>query len=62
MAIMSIETHERLCGKLELYSLLNAGLQAEHTEKIKPFEEVLNQLQKRLSSCDSKVPTVDDNT
>ena len=48
LAVMSIETYEQLCGKLELYSLLNEGLQAEKKGKTKPFEEVLSQLQKGL--------------
>lgn len=48
LAVMSIETYEQLCGKLELYRLLNEGLQAEKKGETKPFEEVLSQLQKGL--------------
>lgn len=48
LAVMSIETYEQLCGKLELYRLLNEGLQAEKKGETKPFEEVFSQLQKGL--------------
>lgn len=49
LAVLSIEAYERLCGKFELYALLNEGLQAERDGKIKPFDAVLTDLKKGLS-------------
>lgn len=49
LAVMSIETYERLVGKFELYQLLNAGLEASESKKTKPFREVVTKLKKDLS-------------
>ena len=46
LAVLSIEAYEKLCGKFELYSLLNEGLQAEKTGNTKPFDNVINDLRK----------------
>lgn len=46
LAVLSIEAYEKLCGKFELYSLLNEGLQAEKTGYTKPFDNVINDLRK----------------
>ena len=48
LAVMSIEDYERLCGKFELYNLLNEGLQAENEGKVSPFENVIAELRKGL--------------
>ena len=37
LAVLSIETYERLIGKFELYSLLNEGLKAESEGAISDF-------------------------
>ena len=48
LAVMSIEDYERLCGKFELYNLLNEGLQAEKEGKVSPLENVIAELRKGL--------------
>ncbi|WP_103107177.1 type II toxin-antitoxin system Phd/YefM family antitoxin [Brevibacillus reuszeri] len=49
LAVMSIETYERLIGKFELYKLLDEGIDAAKENKVKSFHEVINGIQKRLS-------------
>jgi len=49
LAVMSIETYERLVGKFELYKLLDEGMDAVKENKVKPFREVINGIQKGLS-------------
>ena len=39
LAVMSIETYEKLSGKLELYSLINEVLEQVEQGKIKPMKE-----------------------
>jgi prevent-host-death family protein len=39
LAVMSIETYELLAGKLELYSLINEGLDQQKQGKVKPMRE-----------------------
>jgi PHD/YefM family antitoxin component YafN of YafNO toxin-antitoxin module len=39
LAVMSIETYEELAGKLELYSLINEGLDQRKQGKVKPMKE-----------------------
>ena len=41
LAVLSIETYERLCGKFELYRLLNEGLEAETEGRVRPFNEAI---------------------
>ena len=43
---MSIETYERLVGKYELYKLLDEGIEAKKTQKVRPFEQALIDIQK----------------
>lgn len=50
LAVLSIEAYERLCGKFELYNLLNEGLQAEKSGNVKPFDDVINNLRKGLNA------------
>lgn len=50
LAVLSIEAYEKLCGKFELYNLLNEGLQAETLGKTKSFEEVMSTLRKGLTT------------
>ena len=49
LAVMSIETYERLIGKFELYKLLDEGIDAAKENKVESFHEVINGIQKRLS-------------
>ncbi|GEL77818.1 type II toxin-antitoxin system Phd/YefM family antitoxin [Tenuibacillus multivorans] len=49
LAVMSIETYERLVGKFELYKLLDQGMEAVKENKVKPFRDTVSVIQKGLS-------------
>lgn len=49
LAVMSIETYEKLVGKFELYKLLDEGLDALEKKKVRPFKEALADIEKDLS-------------
>lgn len=49
LAVMSIEVYEQLKGRLELYGLLEKGLEDERHGKIRPFAESLNEIRKGLN-------------
>lgn len=44
LAVMSIEAYELLKGKLELYSLLEKGLQDDRSGNVVPFREGLDSI------------------
>lgn len=44
LAVLSIEAYEKLCGKFELYNLLNEGVQAEKAGRTKPFDDFMDEL------------------
>lgn len=48
LAVMSIETYEKLVGKYELYKLMDEGLDAVKENKVRPFNEALADIQKGL--------------
>lgn len=48
LAVLSIETYEKLCGKFELYNLLNDGLKAEKAGETRPVDDVIADLRKGL--------------
>jgi PHD/YefM family antitoxin component YafN of YafNO toxin-antitoxin module len=48
LAVLSIEAYERLCGKSELYRLLEEGLEAEKAGDVYPFEEAFSGILKEL--------------
>jgi prevent-host-death family protein len=48
LAVMSIETYERLVGKFELYKLLDDGVNAMKEKKVRSFKEALVDIQKGL--------------
>ena len=50
LAVLSIETYEELCGKFELFRLLNEGLESEKAGNIRPFKTALNEIRKELNS------------
>ncbi|NMA36885.1 MAG: type II toxin-antitoxin system prevent-host-death family antitoxin [Papillibacter sp.] len=50
LAVMSIETYEKLVGRFELYTLLEKGLNDAQDGKVKPAEEVFRQLEDRISN------------
>lgn len=46
LAVMSIETYEKLVGKFELYKLIDEGINAAEKGKVRPFREALDDIQK----------------
>lgn len=48
LAVMSIETYEKLVGKFELYKLLEEGHQAMKAGRVKPASDVFEQIEKGL--------------
>ena len=48
LAVMSIETYEKLVGKFELYKLLNEGMDAIRNQKVIPAEDVFNKIEGRI--------------
>mgnify|MGYP000908139734 CR=1 FL=1 len=48
LAVMSIETYERLAGKFELYKLLDEGIEAMNSKKVRSFNEAFSDIQKGL--------------
>ena len=50
LAVMSIETYERLVGKFELYSLLEQGLKDAAAGRVKPADNVFARIESRLSN------------
>lgn len=47
LAVMSIETYERLVGKFELYKLLDQRMETLRN-KVKPFRKAVTDIQKGL--------------
>jgi prevent-host-death family protein len=48
LAVLSIETYEKLCGKDELCRLLDEGLEAEKDGRVRPFSEAAADIRKSL--------------
>lgn len=48
LAVMSIETYERLVGRFELYKLLDEGLEAMKNNKLTPADDVFDRLENGL--------------
>ena len=48
LAVMSIETFERLVGKFELYKLLDEGMEAMKNNKVVPANDVFGQIEREL--------------
>ncbi len=48
LAVMSIETFERLAGKFELYKLLDEGMEAMKNKKILAAEDAFLQVERGL--------------
>jgi len=49
LAVMSIETYELLAGKLELFSLINEGLDQQKHGKVKPMRKSIQNIRSRLN-------------
>ena len=50
LAVMSIETFERLVGKYELYKLLDEGLEAMKQKKVVSAEDVFEKIEIGLNA------------
>ena len=48
LAVMSIEAYERLQGKLELYSLIEQGMEDVRSGNVRPLSEALRDIRKGL--------------
>ena len=48
LAVMSIETYELLSGKIELYRLLNEGLEADKSGETRPMESVFADIRLKM--------------
>ena len=49
LAVMSIETYEKLVGKFELYAMLEKGLDDIKNGRVKPAQEVFARIEGRLT-------------
>ncbi len=48
LAVMSIETYEKLVGKFELHKLIDEGIDAIQKKKVRSFKEALADIEKGL--------------
>jgi prevent-host-death family protein len=48
LAVMSIDTYERLVGKFELYKLLNEGMEAIKDNRVMLAEDVFKEIENGL--------------
>ena len=48
LAVMSIETYERLAGKFELYTLLEKGLDDARSGRVSPAHEAVGKIRAEL--------------
>ena len=44
LAVMSIESYEELCSRMELYHFLNEGLTAARNGEVEPLSKVFEEL------------------
>ncbi|XID94592.1 type II toxin-antitoxin system Phd/YefM family antitoxin [Paenibacillaceae bacterium WGS1546] len=49
LAVMSIETYEKLIGKFELYKLLDEGIESMKENKVRTFRNALHDIQKEIT-------------
>lgn len=49
LAVMSIDLYEQLCGKLELYSLLEQGFEDERRGKLRPLSEAVSDIRREIN-------------
>jgi len=50
LAVLSIETYEKLCGKFELYRLLEESIESEKNGYVRPFCDVVSDIKKGLKN------------
>ncbi len=48
LAVMSIDMYERLCGKAELYALLEEGFEDVRQGNTYPLSDVISEIKKEL--------------
>jgi prevent-host-death family protein len=48
LAVMSIDTYEKLVGKFELHKLLDEGMAAVKSRRVVPAESVFERIESRL--------------
>ena len=48
LAVMSIEAYELLAGKLQLYSLLDEGLDQVKEGKVKPMKKTIKSIREKI--------------
>ncbi|MDR3312838.1 MAG: type II toxin-antitoxin system Phd/YefM family antitoxin [Oscillospiraceae bacterium] len=48
LAVLSIEAYERICGKYELYRLIDEGLEAVERGDVQPFDEAMADIRKEF--------------
>ena len=49
LVVMSVETYELLSGKLELYSLVDAGLDKARQGKTKPMRDAIKSIRAQIN-------------
>lgn len=49
LAVMSIDMYEQLCGKLELYNLLEKGFEDERQGKIRPLSDAISDIRREIN-------------
>lgn len=48
LAVMSIETYEKIVGKFELCKLIDEGLDANNNGMVRPFKEAVQDIQRGI--------------
>jgi prevent-host-death family protein len=48
LAVMSMETYEEITGSLELYNLLNAGLEQANNGQLRPMKDALKEIRQKI--------------
>jgi len=48
LAVMSIETYEYLAGRMQLYKLLDEGLEQEKNGELKDFKSVFSNIKNKI--------------
>jgi prevent-host-death family protein len=49
LAVMSMELYNQLAGRHELYKLLDEGMEAVKNGQVRPFEDAMADLRKRIA-------------
>lgn len=50
LAVMSVEAYEKLCGKFELYTLIEQGLNADEGKNSKPLSKVMENVRSGIKN------------